>query len=243
MARLGNEMGQIKINVMDTETTGFPPKADIVEFAYTELFVDLNNEGITENLRVGDTHSILAKPTYPININALAVHHIRDDMLVNARPSSEVLAEMAELQCDYWAAHNVAFDSKFFNPEDTEWLCTLKIAQTLYPDAPAHKNQVLRYHLKLDHHMTESRTLPAHRAGPDTYVTAFLLAKMLASKKMTLAEMIVVSGSKVKVGKIPFGKYKGTVWSQVPKDYLRWLVKNSEDTEVVETAKFHLKGN
>ena len=70
MARLGNRMGQIKINVMDTETTGFPPKADIVEFAYTELFVDLNNEGITENLRVGDTHSILAKPTYPINIHA-----------------------------------------------------------------------------------------------------------------------------------------------------------------------------
>lgn len=37
--------------------------------------------------------------------------------------------------------------------------------------------------------------------------------------------------------KIPFGKYKGLPMEQLPHDYLEWLVKNIDASDVKEEAK------
>ena len=57
----------------------------------------------------------------------------------------------------------------------------------LWPDSPSFSNQVLRYWRKpegIDH----ERGLPAHRAFPDAYVTAFHLRDML--NEASVAQLI-----------------------------------------------------
>lgn len=232
---------KITINVVDVETTGFsgPPKGDFLEIANTPITV-LFEDGELYNLQVGNTYAVLANPGCDCHIEALATHHIVPELYRNAKPSRVVHDEFMSQECNFWAAHNASFEQKFLST-DVPWICTMKVAQVIYPDAPSYKNQVLRYHLGLDKHMEHSRTLPAHRAGPDTYVTAFLLAKMIASKKMTLDEMASLTSSRILQGKIPFGKHRGTPWSNLPLSYLQWLAKNSEDAQVVETARYHLR--
>lgn len=233
----------IRINVMDTETTGFPPNASVVEFAYTRLEVFFEDPEKTKaiDIKVGDTTAYLMKPEHPIGLEAMAIHHIQEKHVAEMRPCREVLDRLKTEPCDYWAAHNAAFDRKFFDAEGLRWICTMKVAQTLYPDAPSYKNQVLRYWLNLDNHMDVSRTDPAHRAGPDTYVTAYLLAKMIASRKMDLDTMHLITMSKIAQGNITFGKHRGTLWKDLPLDYLAWLAKNGQSEDVVESAKHYMK--
>ena len=50
------------------------------------------------------------------------------------------------------------------------------MALRVWPEAPRHSNQVLRYWrgMRLDH----ARAMPPHRAGPDAWVTAHILADL-----------------------------------------------------------------
>ena len=77
-------------------------------------------------------------------------------------------------------AHNCAFERMFLEatlPASLPWICTYKAALHVSPEAPRHSNQVLRYrrNLKLD----PALAMLPHRAGPDAYVTAHLLTKLL----------------------------------------------------------------
>jgi len=239
------------INVCDTETTGFapPPNGDIVEIAVTplKLYIDLETKKMVD-MRVQPTIALLADPECKIAWEAMAVHHITPKMLKEAKalPASQVKADVALLPGDYWAFHNAAFDTKFFKPSQPI-ICTLETSRIIYPDAPSHKNQVLRYWLDLDSMMKPERVKNAetHRAGFDSYVTALLLGKMLMTNKMTIYDMAktsnAISESPILTGSIPWGKHKGILWSKVPKDYLQWLTQNSQDAKVIATAKHYLK--
>lgn len=230
---------EIYVNVIDLETTGFPPNCDIIEIAITQVTVrNINNRLVGS---IGDTISRLCKPTKELNPCATAVNHITNDMLVDAQPLSEVIEQMIDLPCDYYCAHNVKFEQTLLaNYIKKDWLCTLKIAQQCLPDAPSHKNQVLRYFLNLDSKLDQTKVQPAHRAGPDTYITAALFCWLLNSNQMTFNEMLELTKDPIPRGKITFGKHKGMLWTQVPISYLQWLVKNSKDQAIQQAAKFYI---
>ena len=57
-------------------------------------------------------------------------------------------------------------------------MCTYKCALRLWPELPSHSNQVIRYERR-PHVLDRALGLPAHRAGPDAYVTAHHLRDML----------------------------------------------------------------
>lgn len=234
-------LNTVKINVVDVETTGFqgPPKGDFLEIANTPVLVTFEN-GELYDLKVGHTVSRLAHPQTSCHIEALATHHITEDLYAKEPPARQVHDEFMASECDFWCAHNASFEQKFLTAKQP-WICTMKVAQAIYPEAPSYKNQVLRYYLDLDKSMDHARTLPAHRAGPDTYVTAYLLAKMIASRRISIDDMVALTNSRILQGKIPFGKHRGTPWSSLPPSYLQWLAKNSEDSQVVETARHYLR--
>lgn len=233
---------EIIVNVADTETTGFkpPPEGDIVEIAVTPTRFIFDEAGKLIDVRVGATVAQLANPGVPIHLEAMAVHHITEVMVKHERPAKEVKAEFAALPCDYWAFHNAAFDLKFFQPQ-APVICTLKAAQAIFPNAPSHKNMVLRYWLQLDRMMKADRLGDAHRAGFDSYVTACLLARLMQENKMSLGDMAGLQGSPIHMGNIAFGKHRGTPWSQVPKSYLLWLKDNTQDEQVLASCKHYLK--
>ena len=223
------------LRVIDIETTGMAPPAEIIDFGRTDVISD--NDG----WRTDRPMSRLYKPLNGIPPETMAVHHItEEDFTADTPPCSDELLHKAVWggdKPDALVAHNCEFERKFIPDTATEglpWICTLKVAMRVWPDAPAHSNQVLRYWrgLKLDNALA----MPPHRAAPDAWVTAHLLMDLL--KVASVEEMIGWTREPKLLPKIPFGKHRGLAWGDVPLDYLHWLSGQTDmDQNAVWCAK------
>lgn len=225
----------MKVRVIDFETTGLPnaPLKAICEYAYTDL--DL------KTLELGPTISELINPGHPIPPVTQAIHHISDrDVAGKKSPTwaCQQLAAGMDAENDFFAAHNAPFEQVFFGGGSVRWICTMKAAKALIPDAPSFSNQTLRYYLGLD--LDEERAMPPHRAGADTYVTAMILLELL--KRASAEELHKLLKAPLLLKKISFGKHKGKPWSQVDRGYLEWVVDSAKFSgDVLHTAKHHLR--
>lgn len=152
--------------LIDLETTGFSPVRDrIVEIACA----------VIEGDRVTQQWSTLVRPGIPIPRYATAVHGITDRMVAGA-PRLRWALRRARRFCQgrLVATHNARFDLSFIKQElCTEALCTLRLSRALFPEAPNHKNQTLRYYLGID--ALAEEPLTAHRALGDALVSAHVL--------------------------------------------------------------------
>lgn len=218
------------IRVIDFETTGLPPDAAVCEVGWCDVLAGDCSP------TVGGPVSRLCNPGRPIPPEAMAVHHITDEDVADAGQAMHAFAEMSA-GVDVFVAHNAAFEKQFFGCGDVPWICTYKVALRLAPKAPGHSNQVLRYWLKLD--VNREWAQPSHRAGPDAYVTAHLLARMV--KKMTIEEMITISSQPALLPRLPFGKHSKLPIEEVPQDYLEWCLKQDFDADVKHTVRNQLE--
>jgi exodeoxyribonuclease X len=202
------------IRVIDFETTGTEPPAEVCEVGVCDL--DL------------DAKLIHSPRTWLCGVKAMppevrAVHHISlaecdghaafDPALMFAEP------------CDAVAAHNAEFETKFFeSPKPV--ICTYKAALRVWPDAPSHSNGALRYWLEdqglisPDHQLTQ----PAHRAAPDAYVTAHILLALFNAGHSG-REMIAWTKEPRLLPKCPLGKFRDKPWSEVEAGFLGWMLR------------------
>ena len=216
------------LRVVDLETTGLPPDAAICEIAWQDVAVDGT---------LGRSASTLINPGRPIPPEASAVHHIVDGDVVNA-PTIEKPFIAAMAGADVFVAHNAAFERAFFAGGEKPWICTLKVARRVWPDAPSHSNQALRYWRKLD--TLPSMAMPPHRALPDAYVTALILSDLL--RDVTVDDMVQWTKEPSLLPRVTFGKHRGKKWSDLPFDYLDWIVNKSDlDEDTKFTAAHHRK--
>jgi exodeoxyribonuclease X len=216
----------MRLRVIDFETTGLPPEAGIVEIGWTDVIYNAQTkEGeITgHDITVGTKRSELVNPGRAIETAAKAEHHIDDSELTGKRRPIEVLTELLP-GTDYFVAHQSKFEKQFFDTGGIPWICTLKAAYRLCPKAPNHKNQTIRYYLKTP--VDKIEALPAHRAGPDSYVTAHTLAKFLTIRSPeTLA---IWETEHVQFPYCPIGaKERGKPWSEVDMSFLQWIVRTA----------------
>lgn len=222
--------------VIDVETTGFPPNAAIIELGFTDLVWEGNS------LNIQPTKSMLLNPNVPIQTGAKAIHHIDETDLVCA-PHPDTILPFLDDNADYIVAHNAKFEKAFIQ-SSLPWICTMKCAQQLVLDASSYSNQFLRYHLALP--LDRDQASPPHRAGPDTYVTAHLLKALLmrAAQQVPgdfIGQMIKWSNEQQLLKTVSFGKYRGMAWSDVPHDYLRWILTNDRaEEDVRHTARHYL---
>ena len=217
------------IRVLDFETTGLNPEVDgICEVGWTDI--EDSEPGV---LLTMDT---LTDPGCVISFEAMAVHHIRNEEVAGRKPASSTLVTIQD--ANVYVAHNMDFEMGFWAwLKDVPTICTWKVALRTHPEAPKHSNQFLRYFLGLP--ADPDRASPAHRAGPDTYVTALLLMELL--KWATLEEMIRWSSGPPLYPRVPFGKFKGKSWDDVPTDYLKWTILSSDmDRNIKINAKHYL---
>lgn len=231
------------VHVIDVETTGLDPDADaIVEIAAVR--VELSPEPKVGAL-VLDT---LVNPRRKIPAPARAIHHISNAMVANAPGFEQVRPQLAELADEGpFCAHSAAFD-KAFTGSGRPWICTFRLARHLWPNAPGHGNQVLRYHHELD--VPEAHTAlgerSPHRAAPDALVTAMLLvhAFSLAPKGTDLVAWAQdLSGQPALLPRATFGKHRGLHWADVPRDYIRYMAEQPLDDEDVRyTLRCALEG-
>lgn len=221
------------IRCLDIETLGLASTDGICEIGWCDIVI--TDAGLP--MKVGTPNSILVNPGRPIPPVASAVHHIVDSDVSAAPTIKEAMLIVNDDEHHIFAAHNAAFERSFLpSLADHRWICSYKVAVTIAPDAPEHKLQALRYWAKLA--VDRDLAIPPHRAGPDAYVCAALLARMMA--KMNIDEMIDVSSRPVLLPKVLFGEHAMKPWSKVPQSYLSWIVHKSKgpwDPDVLHTAK------
>ncbi len=230
----------MRIRVVDLETTGIEPTDHVVEIAAMDLIV---TDGALQD--ADGPWDRLVRPPVSIPAVASAVHHIIDEDVANCSPFPDVIGSFVSPDVDVYVAHNCRFERQWITDELTggkPWVCTYKCALRLWPDAPSHSNQALRYWLKLP---GVGRHLSAHRAAPDVIVTAKLFARMLwppaGEKTVTIDQMIKVSSMPAILPRVTFGKHRGTPWADVPRDYLEWIERQKDmDEDVRFTAKYHM---
>lgn len=227
------------LRVIDIETTGMEPPAEIIEFGRADVI----SEG--SSWRFDRPMARLYKPLRGIPPETMAVHHITEAEFAADTPecTQDLLhkAVWGGNRPDVLVAHNCEFERKFIPEMVTEglpWICTLKAAMRLWPDAPGHSNQVLRYWRTLE--LDPALAMPPHRAAPDAWVTANLLVELL---KMTSVDQLVAWTSEPKfLPKLTFGKHRGLAWAEVPLDYLQWMTgKQDMDPDAIWCARQELE--
>jgi exodeoxyribonuclease X len=75
--------------------------------------------------------------------------------------------------------------------------------------------------------MDRSMADRAHRAMPDAYVTTHLLREIL--KHASIQELIRWTNEPVLLPRVLFGKHRGQKWTDVPPDYLQWILRQSDN--------------
>ena len=215
------------IRVIDFETTGLEPPAEVIEVGYCDLIKP--GHDATLPWVVDDPVAFFcgAKSVPP---ETRAVHHISPSDVAGLEPFDG--AEFIEQgdSFDVIAAHNWAFEAQWMTPDITgriPAICTMKAALRVWPDAPSHSNGVLRYWLEEKGLTAPSheKTMPPHRAGPDAYVTAWLL-KALLEAGATGKEMVAWTKEPRLFPTCPIGeKWRGKPWSEVDGGFLGWMMR------------------
>lgn len=218
--------------VIDFETTGTPEDKDSEVIELGRIDVDLATK------QIGNPWSSLCLPRGPIPPIAKAVHHITEADVAGA-PQARDLWDAFFDGCssvDILVAHYAKFEQHYCPSIGCEWVDTYKVARVVWPDAPTHSNQGLRYWLNLE--LDAFRASPPHRALPDAYVTAHLFVRLLAEK--TVDEMVRISKYPALLRRITFGtKAKGQTYEEAPLDYLGWIADKSEmDEDTKFSAKY-----
>lgn len=235
---LQDQPGRI-VRVWDCETTGGHDEegSEVIELGRIDL--DL----VTRE--IGNPWTALAKPREEeFSPVVKAVHHITEGMVADAAPIG-VLWQPFWDGCgeeDYVAAHNADFEKAFHNGNGRKWICTYRSALVVWPDAPTHSNQGLRYWLGLDNEpeFDSEAAMPPHRALPDAYTTAFILRRLLQEK--TVEELVTISKYPALLRRMNFGKHRGMTFEDAPSDYLEWISDKSEmGPDVKFSARYWLK--
>ncbi len=219
----------------DLETTGVPTEDDrhaVCEIGYTDVI-----DGEIQS----ETIALLVEPNRPMPAEAQAVHHIGDDDLFGAPPITTGFMMLMDGPPDCFVAHFADFEKEFFKGGEVPWIDTYKVALRLWPDAPGHSLQVLRYHLGLD--LDFDRAFPPHRAGPDSYACAGLMKHILDDGRADFARMVSWSKGRALLPKITFGNmFKGKSWDAADDGYLHWILDKSDlSLDIKANAKLHLK--
>ncbi len=231
------------LRCLDFETTGEEPDVSIVEVGWADLHRGNWTEDGGDNwhiflpeaqfpISVGRSarpyECHLVNPGQPITPESSAIHHITGEDVIGAMTPPRAL-ELA-LDCSpattVLVAHHADSDKAALGGDrGYPWIDTWKIAVTLAPNAPGYGLQVLRYWLSLD--LERVWSLPAHRAGPDAYVCAALLLRMLA--KLSFEKMVEISAGPVLLPRFGFGKYFKQPIAEVPIDYLDWMLRQRNE--------------
>lgn len=228
-------MARHVLTVLDIETTGLEPPAEVIEVGWQDVILE---DGAA---RLGNRGSRLFDAERGIPPETMAIHHLTPAMiagkpLFGAHDLEELLhgdngqAANDGAPPDALAAHNAAFEALWFTPAligQTPLICTMKAAYRVWPDAPGHSNSVLRYWLGLD--LDEALAMPPHRAAPDAFVTANILIALFAAG-CTGKDMASWSREPALLPRCPIGKFRGQPWAKVEQGFLTWMT-NQETME------------
>lgn len=239
--------------VVDLETTGFDGDKDkIVEIAWLDCKIVQGDYDQLELKKV-EAFEQLVSPGEPIPYDAMAIHHITDDMVIEAPNIEMVMEECWAPTPDILVSHSKDFEIAFLKhhlfQEDLElskWLCTWRLARHVVPDAKSFSNQSLRYYFKVYDLPKEAGSIVPHRAMADCWYTAYNLVNLIdrALKQdfftidTPIQEIIKLIGNPTILQKCPLGEHRGKPWNEVPTQYLLWMWKKRQEATWDDDVKY-----
>jgi exodeoxyribonuclease X len=241
------------IRVIDLETTCLaPPDGDtskgVCEIGWCDVVVYTTIDGWVVDNEIGST---LCDPGTPFTPENSAIHHIieRDvegqgQFLDHAMRvfHPRYRKPFAEFEIVALAAHNAKFEAQWVREDlrgGLPLICTYKTALRHWPQAPKHTNQVLRY-WRNPVGLNRALAHLAHRAGPDAYVTAFLLRDML-NDGVTLEQMIEWTKEPALSMRCYIGAWRGKLWSEVDYGFLTWVLSKDFDEDIKHSVNYEIK--
>lgn len=211
-----------RARVVDTETTG-QNAPEVIEFAYADVTVKPGPV-----FEMGPAVCERFKPTKPIELGALATHHILPSELEDCPP----VPEKWDLPM-VMIGHNIDYDwAALGSPADVKRICTWALAREAWPGLDSYKLGALTYHL---FPANEARDLlrGAHAATVDISLCFHIFQAALLTIK---TETPIASWTDVwrlsefcRMPKVmDFGKHKGTPIAEVPMDYVDWYARQGD---------------
>jgi DNA polymerase-3 subunit epsilon len=231
----------IYLSVYDTETTGLNANEDdICQFACVVHAADADKE---------DTLSFetLCNPGVSITPDSQKIHGISDAMVKDSPSAKSIIQDwmgeliaLADGDPIILCGHNTGFDFNFIRkhvdiPDNVKQLCTMRLARRMEPLATNHKLEYLyREHYKLN----SDRTVKAHDALCDVWMCFELIHNWFDETPDYVAIADALT-SPTKLLVMPFGKHKGTLFSDLPWYYIKWLAQQDDtmDMDVRFTAR------
>jgi exodeoxyribonuclease X len=193
------------------------------------------------------------KPPVPIEIEAMAVHHITEKKVADKKAfeKSDIYKKLPDLLANsILVAHNAKFDIGILQTEGIKtptYICTMKVAQTMY-DLPMYKMQYLRYLWGI-----EDDEATAHDAEGDVTILEKVFDHMVydyakthnVSPTEAIEKFVEISKNPVLLKQINFGKYAGKTFAEI-KDtdpsYLQWMATlKDKDEDFAYTVNYYSK--
>lgn len=225
------------LRIVDIETTGTDPEADaIIEIASVDLV-----RGVDGTMGLAREQQHICNPGREIPPESSAVHHIVAKDVAQAPPLSHVIDHYKG--ADVYIAHNAAFERGFIEKHlGGSWLCTYRCALRVWPDAPAHNNQTLRYMLGYVEPFGRPRqTIAPHRALSDCIVTACVLLELI--QRAAWSDLMRWSQEPPLISVCRFGaKHRGKRFDQIAAEdpsYLTWIAEKSDLDEATKFSARH----
>lgn len=173
------------------------------------------------------------KPSEPISLGAMAVHHIVDEDLVKCPSFTKF--KMPKDDVEYLIGHNIDYDIAAIQRAGTDAtgikaICTLAMARYMWPTLESHNLTALAYHISSDRKATRRGLRNAHSARNDCQTTLSLLLKIVREKNFqTFEEIYRFSELARYPTHIFYGKYKGWAIKDLEDRNIEWLLSKTDD--------------
>ena len=207
--------------ILDLETTG-KKEPQVVEAAWLSL-------SDPESLMIDEEYCQRYRPDKPIELGALATHHIMDEELTECPPSATFTLP---LDTGYIIGHNVDYDWATIGKPEVKRICTLALCRSLFPDLDSHSLGAMLY--RFNRTGARDRLRNAHNALEDCRTCLIILKNLLHHCGLTIEdrktwETVWTVSEKARIPTVmTFGKHKGMKIKDVPWDYKDWLLKQTD---------------
>jgi exodeoxyribonuclease X len=238
----------MKIILLDTETTGNKEEDKIIQLSYIVM---------NENLEIEEIYNDLANPGMPISFEAMAVHHITNEM-VEDKPKlkhTKAFKRLKELNSpeNVIVIHNAEFDLNMLKKENFnpffKVIDTFRILKHLIPNSK-YSLQYNRYALGLYKKEEEickhyNIQINAHDALGDVIVLYLLLRYIIKNFNKNFEELVELTKQPILYDKFYTGKYKFKDIKEViikDPDYIEFILENVDlEPDLKYSIEHHLQ--
>jgi exodeoxyribonuclease X len=237
----------MKIILLDTETTGNKEVDKIIQLSYIVM---------NENLEIEEIHNDLANPGMPISFEAMAVHHITNEM-VEDKPRlkhTKAFKKLKELNSpeNVIVIHNAEFDLNMLKKENFnpffQIIDTFRILKHLIKNSK-YSLQYNRYALGLYKKEKEicdkyNITINAHDALGDVVVLTLLFEYIIKEFNKSVEELVQLTKEPILYDKFYTGKHKFENIKEViikDPDYIEFILESADlEPDLKYSIEHHL---